>query len=163
MAESEFAQVRDYLEAASNNPLTSRGLLLHDNELYFMYLDLAGLQRDEAALLKYLPLVEETAVRDGHILHQANAHRARGVLHRLQGEYSAAKTRLNRALALFEELDTRWQIGRTLFELAELNRIIEDTTEAQDYFSRALVAFEEMGAVPDMARTQAALESFSRI
>ena len=56
-------------------------------------------------------------------------------------------------------LDTRWQIGRTLYELAELSLARADPVEARDYFSRAYAAFEEMGAVPDMTRTKAALES----
>ena len=159
MAEGEFALVRNHLEVAGSKPATARGLLFHDTELYSMYLDLAVLQRDEATLRQYAPLAEETAARDGHILHQASAHRAWGVLHPLQGEYTAAETRLNQALELFEGLETRWQIGRTLFELAEVARDRADPAEARDYFLRALAAFEEMGAVPDMARTQAALES----
>ena len=159
MAESEFALVRDYLEAAGNKPVTARGLLFHDNELYFMFADLAVLQRDEAALRQYAPLAEETAARDGHILYQASADRAWGVLHRLQGEYAAAEARLNKALELFQGLDTRWQIGRTLFELAEVALGRTDPAEARDYFSRALAAFEEIGAVPDVTRTQAALDS----
>ena len=76
MAEGEFALVRDYLEAAGNKPVSARGLLFHDNELYSMYLDIAVQERDENALSQYAPLAEEMAVRDGHILYQASAHRA---------------------------------------------------------------------------------------
>lgn len=159
MAESEFAQVRGYLEAARDKPVSATGLLFHDNELYSMYVDLAVRQRDEAALRQYAPLAEETALRDGHNLYQASAHRAWGILHRLQGEYAAAGTRLNQALELFQGMETRWQIGRTLYELAELAHVRADLVGARDYFSGALAAFEEMGALPDVARTQAALES----
>lgn len=159
MAESEFALVRDYLEAASNKPLTARGLLFHDNELYAMFADLAVQQRDEAALRQYAQLAEATAARDGHILHQASAHRAWGVLHWLQADYEAAKARLNQALELFQGLETRWQIGRTLYELGELAQAQTDPVSARDYFSHALASFEEMKAVPDMVRTRAALES----
>ena len=81
------------------------------------------------------------------------------MLHRLQGEYSAAETRLNQALELFQGLETRWQIGRTLFELAEVAIDRTDPTKARNYYLRALSAFEEIGAAPDVARTQAALES----
>jgi tetratricopeptide (TPR) repeat protein len=159
MAEGEFALVKDYLEAASNKPVSARGLLFHDDELYAMNLDLAVRLRDEATLGQYAPLAEETAVRDGHILHQASAHRAWGVLHRLQGDYEAAESRLNRALELFQGLEARWQIGRTLYELGELAQAWSDPTSARDYFSRALASFKEMKAVPDMARTQVALAS----
>ena len=159
MAEGEFALVRDHLGVAGSKPVSARGLLFHDNELYSMYADLAVSQRDEAKLRHYAPLAEETAVRDGHILYQAYAHRAWGVLHLLTGEFKEAETRLNKALEMFEGLDTRWQIGRTLYELAELSLARADPVEARDYFSRAYAAFEEMGAVPDMTRTKAALES----
>ena len=159
LAEGEFALVGDYLEAAGKKPVSARGLLFHDTELYFMYLDLAVLQRDEAALRQYAPLAEETAARDDHILYQAVAHRGWGVMHRLQGEYAAAETCLSQALELFQGLETRWQIGRTLYELAEVALGRTDPAEARGYFLSALEAFDEMGAMPDMARTQAALDS----
>ena len=159
MAEGEFALVKEHLEAANSKPVSGMGLPMNETELYFMFVDLAVLQHDEAALRQYAPLVEEMALRDGHILYQASAHRAWGVMHRLQGEYAAAETRLNQALELFQGLDTRWQIGRTLFELAEVALGRTDPAEARDYFSRALAAFEEIGAVPDVTRTQAALDS----
>ena len=159
MAEGEFALVWDYLGAAGNKPVTARALLFHDNELYSMYVDLAVRQRDAAALRQYAPLAEETASRDDHILHQASAHRAWGVLHRLDGDYAAAEARLYQALEIFQGLETRWQIGRTLYELGELAQARTDPIGARDYFSRAHAMFDAMKAVPDMTRTQAALES----
>lgn len=159
MAESEFALLENYLAAAKKKPVSSRGLLFHDNELYAMFADLAVRQGDESALRQYAPLAEETASRDGHILHQASAHRAWGVLHRLQGEHAAAEARLNQALELFRGLGTRWQIGRTLYELGDLAQAQADPISARDYFSHAMASFEEMKAVPDMARTRAALDS----
>lgn len=159
LAEGEFALVRDYLEAAGSKPVTARGLLFHDNELYAMFADLAVQQRDEMALRQFTPLAEETAVRDGHILHQANAHRAWGVFYRLQGEFLTAETRLNQALELFHEIETRWQIGRTFYERGELAQAQSDFADAHNDFSRALIFFKEMNAAPDMARTLAALAS----
>lgn len=159
MAAGEFAQLRDYLKAAANTPITARGLLFHDTEMYSMHLDSAVQQRDLAALRQYAPLAEETAARDGHVLNQAVAHRAWGVLHRLQGDYAAAEDRLHQALELFEGLETRWQIGRTLYELGELAQARTDPSGAGDYFSRAMAMFEVMKAVPDLARTEAALAS----
>ena len=159
MAEGEFALVKEHLEAASSKPVSGRGLLVNETELYFMLADMAVQQRDEAALRQYAPLAEETANRDDHVLYQASAHRAWGVIHWLQGEYAAAETRLHQALELFQGLETRWQIGRTLFELAKVAQRRSDPAGARDYFSRALAAFEEIGAVPDAARTKAALET----
>ncbi|UCG23239.1 MAG: tetratricopeptide repeat protein [Chloroflexota bacterium] len=159
MAEGEFALLKDYLEVAGSKPVSAQGLLFHDTELYSMYLDSAVQQRDEVALRKYAPLAEVTAARDDHILHQASAHRAWGVLQRLQGEFAAAETRLHQALELFEGLETRWQIGRTYYEIAELALDQADPSKAELYFTRALDSFEHIGADPDAARTRQALES----
>ena len=162
MAEGEFALVKDYLDAASKKPRLAQGVLMDDNELHFMLADVAVLQRDEALLRQYAPLAAETAERDGHMLFQASAQRALGVLHRLTGDHVKAEGHLLQALQIFDGLETRWQVGRTLVELAELATARTDPTQARDYFVRALEAFTEMGAAPDMARTQAALDSLVR-
>ena len=77
----------------------------------------------------------------------------------LAGEYTDAEGRLNQALELFQGLDTRWQAGRTRFELGELALARTDTPTARDHFSQALAAFEELRAAPSAARSRAALES----
>jgi tetratricopeptide (TPR) repeat protein len=159
MAEGEFALGKDHLETAGKMPVSSRGFFMNETERYFLLADLAVLERDEAALRQYAPLAEEMAQHDGHILFQASAHRAWGVLYRLTDDYAEAEARLNQALDLFQELETGWQIGRTLYELAELTLARADKTEARDYYSRALVAFENMGANPDADRTREALRS----
>lgn len=155
MAEGEFALGKQHLEAA----LEGSGAWVGDHDLYAMLADVGVQQRDEAALRQYAPLAQETATRYGHTLYQAIAHRAWGVLHRLAGGNLASEDRLNRALELFRGLDTRWQIGRTLFELGELARVRKNWTSARGHYSAALVAFEEMRAVPDAERTRAALGS----
>jgi hypothetical protein len=83
------------------------------------------------------------------------------VAKRLTGEYTESEARLNQALELFDGLGTRWQIGRTLFELGELALAQMDTVRARDCYARALTAFEGMGAVPDAERTRVALRSLS--
>lgn len=156
MAEGEFTLVREHLEAAIPKP--SHGWSsFGDHEVYAMLADVAAHQRDEAALRRYAPLAEQAARQTGHTLYQAIAHRAWGVAHRLASEYAEAEERLNQALALFQELDTRWQIGCTFFELGELALAQSDTITARDHFAQALAAFEAMRATPDVARTRAAM------
>jgi len=151
MAEGEFVLVRKYLEIALGKTASWIG----EHDLYAMLADAAAQQGDAAALEQYAPLVEELAARYGHKLYQAIAHRARGVAHRLAGRTVQAEERLKQALELFETLNTRWQIGRTLFELGELAlRAPSGNEAAREYFSRAFSAFEEMGAVPDATRTR---------
>jgi tetratricopeptide (TPR) repeat protein len=159
MAEGEFALVKGHLETVGKLPISSRGFLVNETERHFLLADLAVLERDEVALREYAPPAEELARRDGHILFQASAQRAWGVLHRLTGDYEQAEDKLNQALELFQGLETRWQIGRTFYEFAELALAKTDTEEARRYFSLALAAFEDMRAVPDAERTRAALAS----
>lgn len=149
------------MELALNKSPNPAGAPSGDHDLYAVLVDGAMQQRDEAALRKYAPLAEETATRIDHKLYTAIAHRAWGVAHRLANEYSQAERRLQLALNTFAELGTRWQSGVTLFELGEVARAQANTAAARDYFSRALIAFEEMRAAPDIARTRAALKEMT--
>ena len=103
-----------------------------------MLADLAVLERDEAALttnMRHWP--QRTAERDGHMSIQASAQRALGVLHRLTGDYVEAEDHLLQALQIFEELETRWQLGRTLVELQSWLQPGKYPTETRDYCARA--------------------------
>lgn len=132
--------------------------MAHDHEIYMTLADTAVEVRDVDALRKYAPPLENLASRDNHRLYLAIAHRALGVEHRLAGEHALAETRLRQALELFTRLGTRWQIGRTLFELAELN-LPHSRPKAREYYSQALGAFEEIDAAPNAERARQALNS----
>jgi tetratricopeptide (TPR) repeat protein len=137
--------------------LHSSSAWIADHDIYATLVDMAVLERDEAAIRQHAPQAEQLARRYGHTLYLAIAHRAWGVAHRLAGEYPEAEARLNQALDLFNSLNTRWQIGRTLFELGEL-AAAQKNIAAREYFEGAQVAFEEMCAAPGAARAKAALE-----
>jgi tetratricopeptide (TPR) repeat protein len=154
MAQGEFALVRELLEKAIHEEKLT---FIADLDLYAMLADVAVQQRDRDALREYAPLLEETATPLEHNLYLATAHRAWGVLHRLEGAYEEAETRLQQAVAVFGGLDTRWQLGRTHFELGQLAVDRYDTAEAKQQYARALALFEEMGAVPDAGRARKAL------
>ncbi len=155
MAEGEFALVRQNLEIA----LQKTAAWVGEHDLYAMLADAAAQQRDGEALRQYAPLAEEAARRYEHQLYQAIAHRAWGVAHHLAGEQAEAEARLQQALELFRGLGTRWQIGRTLFELGGLAQAQGDAAGARERLTLALAAFEEMKAAPDAARTRAHLTS----
>jgi tetratricopeptide (TPR) repeat protein len=70
----------------------------------------------------------------------------------LASEYEDAEAHLKEAIELFSEPDTRWQIGRTLYELGELELARSNTDLARDYFAEALEKFESLKATPDIAR-----------
>ena len=132
--------------------------MAHDHEIYMILADTAVELRDEDALRKYAHKLETLASRDNHRLYLAIAHRALGVGHRLAAERARADTRLRQALELFTKLGARWQIGRTLFELGELN-LTHSPPKAREYYSQALGAFEEIHAAPNAERTRMALNS----
>jgi tetratricopeptide (TPR) repeat protein len=158
-AQGEFALVKEKLESAlelSGQPV-KRGTMAHKHIVYMMLADAAAQLRDAAALQRYSSLLEELAARDGHQPYLAVAHRAWGIAHRLDGAYDEAEARLGQALALFEELEAGWQIGRTLVEIGELALAQSDQARANEYFSRALTAFESLEARPDAERVRVAL------
>jgi tetratricopeptide (TPR) repeat protein len=162
-AKGEFALVMEELEAAlelSGQPV-KRGTMAHRHIIYMMLADAAAQLRDAAALKRYASLLEELAARDAHQPYLAIAHRACGIAHRLDGEYAQAEGRLAQALVLFEELETHWQIGRTLVEIAELALAQSDRASARDHFSRAVTEFESLKALPDLQRTRAALHALA--
>ncbi|HET7010707.1 MAG TPA: hypothetical protein VFI11_08035 [Anaerolineales bacterium] len=114
-------------------------------------------QRDRDGLARYAALVEGESRRCGHRLYEAFAHRAWGVLHRLEGELDPSEARLQRAISTFQRMGTRWQLGRTYAELAETTLARPDPSAAKVHFERALALFEEMGAVPNAANARQAL------
>jgi len=153
MAEGEFALVRQHLEAA----LPQTADWVGDHDLYAMLADAAAREGDLPALQRYAPLAEERAVRYDHLLYLAIAHRAFGVAHRLAGEPAEAEARLRQAVELFAEVEARWQLGRTYFELGRLAQARADEAAAIRHFTDALAQFRSQGAGPDVIRTQAAL------
>jgi tetratricopeptide (TPR) repeat protein len=185
-AEGEFARVTEQLEKAlhtSGQPVR-RGTIAHDHDVYMSLTDTAARLRDEAGIRTYAPLLAELAQRDGHRIFQAIAQRAWGVAHRLAGDYAQSATCFDRALQLFENANTasangsgvlanarpgsagdapahRWQIARTLTEMAELALARSDPNAARDLYSRALAEFESLRAVPDAQHTRTILEKLS--
>ena len=132
--------------------------MAHEHIVYMMLVDSAARTGDETAIRKFAPRLEELVLRDDHKPYLAVAHRAWGIAHRLSGEYTDAESRLGKALEIFEEFESRWQIARTLFEMGELALAQTDGGAAHGYFTRAQDLFEELEAGPDIARTAAVLE-----
>jgi tetratricopeptide (TPR) repeat protein len=163
-AEGEFALVNEELESAlelSGQPV-KRGTMAHEHIIYMMLTESAAQLRDGDGLRRYASQLETLAEQDDHRPYRAVAHRAWGIAHRLDNDYDEADRRLSLALELYSELDTPWQIGRTLCEMAELELARSDGATAHDHLSRALMNFEEIQALPDMKRTRMALEELDK-
>jgi tetratricopeptide (TPR) repeat protein len=151
-AEGEFALVREYLETALEQPSIG-WIAFGDHEVLNLLVDVVTQQRDITALQKFIPRAEELALRLGHRLNQAVAHRAWGVMYLLTGQYDKAQQRLEQALEIFQHMKAQYQVARTLFEMGELAVEEANATEAREYFTQALNAFEAIGATSDVART----------
>jgi len=162
-AKGEFALLHQNLTMALDKPgqPVKRGTMAHDHHLYMLLTDTAAHRRDENALRQYTPQLEALAIRDSHPLYLGIAHRAWAVTHWLADEHDEAAVRLTQALELFNELGTLWQIGRTRFELGELDLTRGEKVGAWNHFSLALEAFEAIKAMPDVERTRAVLETLS--
>jgi tetratricopeptide (TPR) repeat protein len=139
-----------------------RGTMAHEHIVYMMLVDAAAKARDEPAILKYAPLLEELAVRDDHQPYLAIAYRAFGIAHRLAGEYDQAEKRFLQALKIFESIGTTWQIGRTLAELGELAVRRDQNESAQEFFQGALSAFEKIQANPDIDKVKAVMDKIKK-
>jgi hypothetical protein len=158
-AGGEFTLVRQKLEMAlglDGQPV-KRGTMAHDHIVYMMLTDAAAQFRDVAGLHLYLPQLEELALRDDHKPYQAVAHRGRAVACLLEGRHSEAETRLKQALEIFEAMAARWQLGRTLTVLADLDLARSDPGAAREHLAAALAEFGAIGADPDIERTRTAI------
>ncbi len=134
------------------------GSMAHEHNMVMLLTEVAVQRGDASALRQYAPMLEELAVRDNHRFYLAIAHRAWGVAHRLAGEFAASEARLDQAAQLFREYGTRWQLGRTFFEMGELGVRRLDAVMARQSFAQAVAEFEAVRALPDLERARAALE-----
>jgi tetratricopeptide (TPR) repeat protein len=132
--------------------------MAHDHDVAMLAAESAVQRRDREALPRLAARLEELANRDGHRLYLAIAHRAWGVAHLLDGYLDKSRTRLQESLEIFAALETRWQAGRTFFELGELARARGDQESARASFSQALAAFETLQARPDAERARRGLD-----
>lgn len=147
------------MDVGADKLATERGSMAADLDLYAMAVDAAARAQDVDGLSKYLLVAEEAAARANHALYMAVVHRARGISHRLAGEFDEAAKQLLEATDEFRSLDAQWQVGRTLLELGEVDQHRRNNDLARGHYSEALSAFEGLAAAPDSKRTRAALDS----
>ncbi len=160
MAQGEFALVEERLEASlalSGQPV-KRGTMAHEHIVYMMLVEAACMAENLEAIEKYNPYLESLARRDDHEPYLAASRRAEGLACRLRGDWERAASALNEAGAYFSDQNMHWQFGRTLCELAKLEKAQDSIDTAIEYFHRAMESFEIVGARPDYGRAKAAME-----
>jgi len=124
------------------------GSAVTDLDFNVLYADMAAQARDATALERFVPLAEQAARDFGHRLYTAIALRARGVQALLTGRASEAVVCENEAVALFEAIGARYQLGRTLAERARAFSALGDPSSARADWSRAGSLFDAQGALP---------------
>jgi tetratricopeptide (TPR) repeat protein len=135
--------------------------MAHEHIVYMMLVDSAAMNRDPNSLKRFTPILEELTNRDNHLPYLAVAHRARGILHRLEGEFELAEESFKESIKLFDGLGMRWQLGRTLAEMAELELTKENIDSAKEYFKGASSAYKEINARTDLNKIQDQLKEMN--
>jgi tetratricopeptide (TPR) repeat protein len=153
MGEGEFALVNEHLTAAIQLPPVGWNPV-GEHEIIVLLADIGALNRDEALLTAYASLADQISLFLNHHLYHAMAVRALGIFTWLQRDHAQAEAQLRESLKLFQQLETRWQLGRTLYDLGEISVDRGRIEQAKEFFSQALTAFEEMGARPSIIKTQ---------
>ena len=146
MGRGEFALAKEHLVAASEKPpIGWNPMGVH--EVYVLLADIGALQRDKELLTAYALRSDEISLSLNHHLYHAIALRALAILDWLDHDFARAEERLKESCQLFQRLETRWQIGRTLLDLCELSTSMGNQDEAKTYFTQAQSAFKTMGVL----------------
>jgi hypothetical protein len=159
-AEGEFALVGEHLAKAISRPTdpVRWGSAMTDLDFHIMCAEAAADTGDPAGLAEHAPAAEVGAERLGHRLYTGIAHRTQGVALLLAGRPAEAVDRHSRALEVFAGLGTRWQLGRAFVARAEAHGAGRDFAAARADYTRALEAFEAVGAQPDAERTRQTIQ-----
>ena len=132
-----------------------------DELFYTLLVDTAAIEEDLEKLDAHASTLARKAKKINHKLFQAVALRALAVANRLSGKFKDAHGQLLEAKAIFQDVGTSWQLGRTYYEFGQLSAAQDNREDAKSHFVQALQHFEKMGALPDVERTQSAIESLN--
>jgi class 3 adenylate cyclase/predicted ATPase len=93
-------------------------------------------------------------------LEEGDTRRVLGQVYRAQGDWQAAERELEASLALLESLNSQYQVGQTLYQLAQLHADVShppgmrQEPRARQELDRAIAIFEQLGAQLDLERAQ---------
>lgn len=151
MGQGEFAQAREHLMAAIEKPSIGWNPV-GDHEVSVLLADIGAMHRDIPLLAAYALQADEISLSLDHHLYHAIALRALGILDWLNGESAQAAARLTESCRIFQQIDTRWQLGRTLSDLGEVSAGLGRSEEAESYFARSRNILEDMGVYQQHSR-----------
>lgn len=111
-------------------------------------------KRFEAARASASELETMSDVLSAPYLHALAAH-ATGAVQLAEGDARSALQQLRQAHAAWRDLDAPYQVARVREMIGLACRALDDEGSAQLEFDAARLVFDELGAVPDLARVSA--------
>ena len=111
-------------------------------------LEVYALQEQGAEVEARADTVLSMARRSGARKELAQAHRALGIHHTSLRRWPEAEQQLTQALGIYRELDTRWEVGRTLYHLGLLHHrrhAADDRDQAKAVLDEANSIFSGLG------------------
>jgi len=109
----------------------------------------------------YIEQYEDRAERSASPWALATAARARGLLAAANGDLTAARAALDRALMEHDRMACPFELGRTLLALGTVRRRAREKRAARDALEQALGVFDELGASLWAERARDELERIS--
>jgi class 3 adenylate cyclase/tetratricopeptide (TPR) repeat protein len=78
------------------------------------------------------------------------SHRVLGQIRHAQSEWDAAERELHTSMTILDSLDSQYEMGKTLFELAQLHRDLGRDDQFHQTLDQAIAIFERLGARLDL-------------
>ena len=86
----------------------------------------------------------EILEKPGDRINLADVHRTYGIIFRKRKELQKSKEELGKSIKIYQELSVIYELAKTFYELAVTLLEIGDTTNAREYFIKALNIFKEL-------------------
>ena len=83
-------------------------------------------------------------------LEEGKSHRVLGQIHRAQSDWEAAERELQTSITILDSLDSQYEMGKALFQLALLHRDLGRDDQFHQTLDQAIAIFERMGAQLDL-------------
>jgi hypothetical protein len=83
-------------------------------------------------------------------LEEGATRRVLGQIHRARSDWDAAERELRAGLAILKSLDSQYEVGQALFQLAQLHRDVGRDEQFRETLHRTIAIFEHLGAQLDL-------------
>jgi tetratricopeptide (TPR) repeat protein len=145
----QWAQATDYLSQSQElcaRTRTEDFLAEVYRHLSQAHLGLGQIALAEEWAIKSLELAQAQEMK----LEEGASHRVLGQIRRAQSNWDDAERELQASITILDSLDSQYEMGKTLFELAQLHRDLGRDDQFHQTLDQAIAIFERMGAQLDL-------------